>query len=292
MVDSTTSKIAIPANEWTLVASGQNIVTIGGNPNGYRVAVGAAEPGDLTTGPIVGRTADGLYEVSGLSAEDGVYVTPIDGVAFTAQVIITPDTGGGGGGHAYEAFGALPLSSSFVHGGASTGSTTTDSKCAILVKSSNNGQNTVEDWLTASPAAPYDVFARVSLDVERPSANNTQFGIVVQDSVTGKLLILTLNYEGGIGDQQWASPSSFHGAGAIIRQTFPQGYDHIWLRIEDDGTDLNTYYGYDGITWVLLNSVSHASYMTNVSDHYGFCLVPGDQGCNALVTSLSVSAPA
>ena len=84
---TTTTKIAIPTDEWTQVSTGSAVVTVAGNPNGYRLAVGAAEPGDLSTGLIVGRTTDGLFGLSALAGTDNVYIAPIDGNAFTANVL-------------------------------------------------------------------------------------------------------------------------------------------------------------------------------------------------------------
>ena len=86
---STTAKIDIPPGQWTEVSAGSANVRIWGAPSGYRVAVGAAAPADLTIGLLVGRglAGPGLYELLGLANTDNVYLSPADGRDFTAQVI-------------------------------------------------------------------------------------------------------------------------------------------------------------------------------------------------------------
>lgn len=86
---STTVKIPVPQGQWTQVSTGSVNVRIWGNPSGYRVAVGAAQPADLTIGLLVGRgeAGPGLYELLGLANTDNVYVAPVDAHDFVAQVI-------------------------------------------------------------------------------------------------------------------------------------------------------------------------------------------------------------
>jgi len=86
---STTTKITIPNGQWTEVAAASVNVRIWGNPAGFRVAVGAAPPADETIGLLVGRgeARPGLYELLGLANTDNVYLTPVDGRDFVAQVI-------------------------------------------------------------------------------------------------------------------------------------------------------------------------------------------------------------
>ena len=93
---STTTKIPVPDGEWTAVTlgglSGGNVV-IWGNPAGYRVAVGAEPPADLTIGILAGRglAEPGLLTLSNLDNGDIVYLTPVDGRDFVAQVIAKND---------------------------------------------------------------------------------------------------------------------------------------------------------------------------------------------------------
>lgn len=86
MTVSTTS-VAVPAGEWTEVATGVTAAIIGGNPNGFRMAIGDDPPDNLTTGPIMGRSTDGIVTLPVIEAGGNVYLTPIDGYDFTANVI-------------------------------------------------------------------------------------------------------------------------------------------------------------------------------------------------------------
>jgi hypothetical protein len=93
-----------------------------------------------------------------------------------------------------------------------------------------------------------------------------QIGIGLRQSSSGKMMVLNLladnNHPKRISVYRMASATSFTSTAS----GFPVGFLHVgkyvWLKIEDDNTNLKFYISFDGIEFIQVFSESRTSHMT------------------------------
>jgi hypothetical protein len=222
------------------------------------------------------RYADGWYKnAAGLWVQSEPISAALVAAATTGQAVtkkadgtleLTTISGGGGGGTSYELFGALPLASTFTAVSAAN-ITNTDGAKSLRVSWTASGANQVQLYKKAAPATPYDVCLRM-----RPAltGNNVQFGLVLRNASSGKLVLFSVNWLGELGAQEWTSGSAF--SSQVVTGFQPHifsGTSPGWLRIHNDGTTLTFYYSADGDLWVSVGTRALASFLSSC-DEYGF----------------------
>lgn len=247
-----------------------------GNGSADIKVLGAATNGQI---PIGSTGADPV--LAALASSDG-------------SIVITNSAGGidlkalGGSGtvpHKYEAFGALPLASSFT-GVSATNVTLTDGTLSLLYSWTSSGANTVQLYKKAAPSTPYDVYMRMSGAI---SSNNVQFGLIARNSSSGKFILFSYNATlAGLSVQEWTNTATF--SSTLLTSNAAAAGQTFWIRISNDGTTLTFYYSRDGSLWISLGTRALATFLSSC-DEIGFGGVPQSVG-NVWIGSFSTTTPA
>lgn len=139
---------------------------------------------------------------------------------------------------------------------------------------SGNGINA----LVKSPlGADWTVTYQYALGNHAAGSGVDMTGVVIRNSVTGRLYLCGLNGTNGISVWAYSSPTAWNSGpgGKTINAT----YGTIWTRVQyvSATTTLSFYYSIDGFTWELIYSTS--SPYVGVPDGYGIAV--GTQGNTA-----------
>lgn len=197
---------------------------------------------------------------------------------------------GGGGGASYEGTGnLLSLAGLTKLAGASANITLTDGTKAHKYQWTASGSNTIQMAYTSAPGStPWNVYLR--FNAFEQFGVNTDFGLAVRNSTSGKISLFMLFGNGGkgIGVQDWTNATTFSTSvftSATVDSTSP-----TWLRINNDGTNLNYYWSSNGVDWYLLATRTLAVFMGSV-DQVGVGGVPQIAG-KVLVSNFGFTTPA
>lgn len=257
-------------------------VSIGYLPGAYGYIAGDAK--GFTSGWFLGGSANaqnrlrwGTYGVIvGFSFDQDIYVTTHKvyhdgnltfgtGLTYTAGVLTA---GAGGGGYSFEGFGNLLTIAGLTNiPAASANITKTDGTKAHKFSWTASGSNTVQGATMAVPATPWNLYCRF-IPAKTTFSGNVQFGLIVRNSVSGKLILFAFNSNTNISVQNWINPTTFSSQVTTV-STQPI----YWLRINNDGTNLNFYTGTNGIDWDLFSTQTLASFIGSV-DQAGLGGVP------------------
>lgn len=151
----------------------------------------------------------------------------------------------------------------------------------LMRKAAQTGiANQVHALVRSAPATPYAyiacfeaIFFLGATSVDRPN-----FGMLFRESSTGKLVSWQLSSEGGTG-QEWlawviashtsptATPAVLGGFSTLRAVNIGP---RIWMKIEDDGTDLVFYIGNDGFNWLEIFTVDRDTFMTGGANQVGW----------------------
>ena len=147
----------------------------------------------------------------------------------------------------------------------------------------SSGTQAVSALYQTAPATPWTVTLAMAL----PSVDNNYLsgGLVIRDSGTGKIVGCTAyNNTQGIRLDNWTNPTTFGGAvGSTSYSNGSQSAHLLYLRFQDDGTNLNCSYSYSGITgtFVTVASEARTSFLAN----------PNQVGIGMLGQASVVAAP-
>lgn len=199
-----------------------------------------------------------------------------------------PGGGGGGGQREYEAFGALPLASTF--SALNVQSTTlTDAATSLLLTTPGVGGQPSTVWQKASPgAAPWNVYARMKSIVF-----DGRTGLCVRATATGNILSIQMS-----GNNIAVFRETVNSGSSSFNSTqYSQAHNSsapTWFRIQNDGTNLNSFVSHDGVSWVKVASETIAAWVGS-ADNIGLSLAAPSSASNPLaawVGSFGTGTPA
>lgn len=154
-------------------------------------------------------------------------------------------------------------------------STAADVNGFILFKGAAGAGADVHALVVSAPTAPYTLTAAVSTFHELVSEGSGQprGGLVFRESGTGKLLVFMVRQITGtagitIVTQRFTDPTTFSSEVDLTTFAIPPGM--IWLRIENDDTDLKFYASSDGVNWKQAYTEGKAAFFTTAPDQIGF----------------------
>jgi hypothetical protein len=180
--------------------------------------------------------------------------------------------GGGGGGYGYEGFGdLLSLAGLTLIPGASANLTLTNGTKAHKYVWSASGANTIQGATKAAPATPWDLYCR--FNVQSLLAANVQFGLLLRNSVSGKITLYAFNSNTNLSVQDWTNPTTFSSQNTVTVPALPRW----WLRVNNDGTSLRFYQSPNGVDWDLFFTRTLAAFMVSI-DQVGLGGIPQSAG--------------
>jgi len=149
------------------------------------------------------------------------------------------------------------------------GASVSDQNGTILMRApAASGENVRMQKLSA-PGTPFTLIAAIDVFAVASGAGVPNIGICARQSSSGKFYAIAINSDEATQPWTWAaysfnSPTSFNATeeGRSNGMTFPLG-KYFWLKLVDDGTDLHSYVGYDGIHWFLIDDHDRDSFMTS-----------------------------
>jgi hypothetical protein len=192
---------------------------------------------------------------------------------------------GGSGQHEYEGFGALPVCGSF-----STvdqvASSCTNGTLSLMASWNTTGGNNIEAYVESAPGStPWDVYLKFTAFL---GVTNSQFGIVLRNSTSAKVVTFGQAYTTAVVAQNWNNATSFSSNVFTAATWAPLPK---WFRVHNDGTTLTLYLSNDGVTWFQFATDALSNFISSVNQ-VGFFVDPGGalQGA-AWVQSFGTSAP-
>lgn len=179
--------------------------------------------------------------------------------------------GGGGGGNAYEITWTSPTLSNFAQQNFGTSTlATTNSLGGITLSDPGTGGNTNShrQLLIAVPGSTWTAIGRICRNV--PLVNFIGGGLSVRNSTSGKSSLFGASGDDGgiLGFVNFANDTTFNNDGPFSGEEKPSDF---WIKIQNDGTNINVFYSKNGSTFVLVQSQAIAStFLAAAPTHVGF----------------------
>jgi hypothetical protein len=238
-------------NRLPVGSSGQVLTVVSGLP-----AWGAASAASITYGTIA--------SLPSVPASGTIYICTDCGYTFLSN------------GSAWLAYyNGWPVSRpvignfSWVAQGSATASTSTG---PLVLHQPHTGNDTLASQILTPPSTPYTY--TIGFSALLPSLNFTQTGLIIRDSSTGKCIVLSLF--NGVGSSssgttqiqivRYTQPSS--GAATFNSTTLSWPYmatGNTFLRIYNDGTNLNYYVGNTPFDFELLLTESKSAWIGTIN---------------------------
>lgn len=117
------------------------------------------------------------------------------------------------------------------------GATATDINGAVYMTSPDEAPANIHLLLLDAPSTPWRALVKVNLGVAAAmTSTGTMAGLAIRESDTGKLILASARYGGDLAFIRFTDENTFS---ALIDQRLHFHEAPIWLRIDDDGTDLH-----------------------------------------------------
>lgn len=143
-----------------------------------------------------------------------------------------------------------------------TATFTADKDARLLTLPSVAGENWRVEYKALSPTSGYT--ARAYLELAAVSGNFISTGIVLYDSVSGKLIHFGPGVNSGfvVSAQKYTNITTFSAAYTSV--TPPATIQAIpnWYQIRDDGTNRFFEFSFNGIDWIALTSTLRTDFLT------------------------------
>ena len=145
-------------------------------------------------------------------------------------------------------------------------STINVAKGGIYMQQPPGAGNNVSLYMRSIPTAPYTITA--ALLPLLYDINYTGAGIALRDSASSKIIVFRLTYTDSLMQVQRYSDASTYVSTSISVNT-QLGRHVLWLRVENDSTDLKFSISADGQNWIEILSESNTAYLAS-ADEIGF----------------------
>ena len=132
----------------------------------------------------------------------------------------------------------------------------------------NDAAANLRGMIKAAPSTPYTITALV--DLATICAGNVTWGLLFYEQSSGKLIQhcrLQNNDDDYMAIRQWTNVTTFSSAPSA--EPFFHSYP-TWLRVTDDGTNLEFDFSVNGQDWVQLYTQLRGAFFTTAPSHVGF----------------------
>lgn len=243
--------------------------------------------GTFANRPTTPRAIGAIYRASDTFVDEYRWNgTSWDG--FVGNILISPTLSTST--FTASAIGTAGVVSTFVNQGGTGGG------ILFIGSSTNSAIDAVITKLITAPATPYNVTLRFNWTVP-VGAKFEEAGIVLRESSSGKLHVLTIAYEGNaysfgstptlrIG--KWTSVNAF--SGNYYEQSFVSSVGRSGLyhfRITDDGTNRISKISADGHNWVTVHTIGRTDFLT--PDQIGVVIAPYSAQLQMSIVDFTVS---
>jgi hypothetical protein len=189
----------------------------------------------------------------------------LEGSEFWLYGIRGGEGGGGGGGSTPTLTLTPPVAADFPMAINQDTLTLIDREHALIVDQPGALGFEARGFFQDAPAAPWTVYAKLDLSLVE-HGNNCRIGIGVRNATSEKLTCFGV-YTGASGSRavgltQWNNPTSYNGDSPAATY----GVVDPWLKLENDGTNLNLYWGDERGEWMLVRTVTLAAFMVSVDE--------------------------
>lgn len=133
-----------------------------------------------------------------------------------------------------------------------------------------------------APTAPWTLTAHVQFGpgYRYFDATGSIMGICARENSTGKFQSCAIRIGDKVAGWQWTSPTLFS---ATLGTAFDHRTDNVWLRLEDNNTNMIASCSSDGINWFELGSEARGTFPTGSNmDEVGFFIDSASGNANAL----------
>lgn len=142
------------------------------------------------------------------------------------------------------------------------GATATDQDGTILLHAPTAASENVRALTLSAPSAPYVYIAALQGIGIREGIPN--FGIGFRQSSSGKFVVVHVLCDGTSSKRlavyRMTSATAFSSTPLAVKSLMHVG-KYVWLKIEDDNTNIKFYLSFDGIEWIQLYSESRTAFL-------------------------------
>ncbi|UEP53009.1 hypothetical protein LMA00_30275 [Burkholderia ambifaria] len=272
------------------------------NPTGTPAAGKLAQfsgPTTITNGDLTGDvTTSGTLAttLTNSGVTPGTYTNANMTVDAKGRVTSASNGGGGGGGLFSQILSATPTSSTtgfttWVNQGSTA--TVTDSATGILLQDLTSGGSTVLRLRAKNaPSAPYSAIALFAMNLQ-PATSFSGFVFGWYDG-SNKLQVVNFQFQGSsldLGVVSYSNPTTYVAMNYGQVQWF--GGQLVWLRLQDDGTNISYSYSIDGVGWIVLYKMAKSSGYLGTSGYsqIAFGVAPQNAGAGVSLLSYRETSP-
>jgi hypothetical protein len=138
----------------------------------------------------------------------------------------------------------------------------------IVLRAPSTAGNQFRIQRRTAPGTPWTLTAGLKLHVQGVDGGtiNCQLGIIARQSTSGKFISLAVNRKSTdpqrFAIDHWTNETTYGGSTPFLGKNQIFHSDVIWMRINDNGTNLIFSVSDDGIEWIQLLSQSRSALMT------------------------------
>lgn len=150
-----------------------------------------------------------------------------------------------------------------------------DAGTIVFKHDAQGGSEDCALWYMTAPGTPYSVIAAFTgLMAASQATVIANFGMMFRDGDDGKFHTLSLNCEGDGFGPVWSSykfdsPTAFSST-FLSRQPYTMFGEAMWMKLEDNGTNLIFYLSNDGVEWIQVGTEARGTFMTGGPTQVGF----------------------